>query len=291
MRTALQKHLTARLATLGATYIRFLYACPLAIAYLAGLAYGTGRHLPPPNLEFALHVMIGGGAQIAATALLLALFRLRNFAVGTTYSKTEIIQTALFAAVILGEPIGLGPWAGIAVSFAGVAALSMGRSGLGLRGLVAGFGDRSALYGLASGAGFAVSAVSYRAASLALDSDGIALPAAMTLAWVTAFQTVAMGIWLGLRHRDQLLAAFGAWRSAFWVGVTGMLGSACWFTAFTLQNAALVRAVGQVELVFIFLTSRLIFRERSDRVELAGIILVVAGILILLLARSPLRGG
>ena len=50
----------------------------------------------------------------------------------------------------------------------------------------------------------------------------------------------------------------------------------------TIQNAALVRALGQVELVFTIASSVLIFREKILRLELTGIVLIIAGIIILL---------
>ena len=51
----------------------------------------------------------------------------------------------------------------------------------------------------------------------------------------------------------------------------------------TLQNAAYVRAVGQVELIFTLLISRFIFHESMSRFEMTGMLLVVAGILVLIL--------
>jgi drug/metabolite transporter (DMT)-like permease len=50
-----------------------------------------------------------------------------------------------------------------------------------------------------------------------------------------------------------------------------------------LQNAAYVRALGQVELIFTFITSVLIFRERIAKVEIGGAVLILGGVLILLL--------
>ena len=86
-----------------------------------------------------------------------------------------------------------------------------------------------------------------------------------------------------LREPGELTRVVRGWRIASLVGVSGMLGSAAWFTAMTLENAAYVRAVGQVELVFTFIASYLFFRERSTALELTGIVLVVAGIVMLLL--------
>ena len=76
---------------------------------------------------------------------------------------------------------------------------------------------------------------------------------------------------------------FRHWRWTVVVGLTSMVGSAGWFTAMAMQNAALVRAVGQVELVFTFAASALFFRERTTPIELGGIVLVIGGILLVLL--------
>jgi len=62
-----------------------------------------------------------------------------------------------------------------------------------------------------------------------------------------------------------------------------MLGSVCWFTAFTIQNAAYVRALGQIELLFTFIATTMFFRETVDRREVIGIALVIAGIVLLVL--------
>ena len=68
------------------------------------------------------------------------------------------------------------------------------------------------------------------------------------------------------------------------IGFVGMACSVCWFTAFTLQNAAYVRALGQVELLFTIGASVLIFKERISRLELLAIFLIVCAILLILLA-------
>ena len=74
-----------------------------------------------------------------------------------------------------------------------------------------------------------------------------------------------------------------AWKVAGVGGLSGMMASAGWFTAMTIQNAAYVRALGQIELVFTFAASYFFFHEKTNRVELFGIALVIGGILILLL--------
>ena len=286
LRSALQKHLKGRLSTAGATYVRFAFGVPFAVLYVLALAALTGAP-PPPTAAFALFCMGGGLAQILATALLIQSFSYRNFAVGTAYSKTEAVQTAVFAILILGEPIGLTATAAILVSLAGVLALSLPPGDLARpTRLVRDLASPAALLGIGSGAGFALAAVSYRAAALSLPGGGVAVRAGLTLVCVIVLQTLAMTAWLAWREPGQLAAVWRARRTALWVGLSGMLASVGWFTAMTLEHAALVRALGQIELVFTFAASYYAFRERTTAVELAGIALVVAGLLILLLGRA-----
>ena len=284
LRSALQKHLKGSLSTSGATYCRFVYAVPLALAYVTLLGEGLGFEWPVPNPRFAVFAVVGGLTQITATALLVYLFSLRNFAVGTTYSKTETVQAAVFGVVILGERISLAAAFAICISLAGVMLISIARSRLTLRNLLLGWTGRAAFIGVLSGTFFGLSAVAYRAASLSLGGEGFLMQAAFTLACVVVFQTAVMTVWIRLREPGELTRVIRGWRIASLVGVSGMLGSAAWFTAMTLENAAYVRAVGQVELVFTFIASYYFFRERSTAPELAGIVLIVAGIAILLVA-------
>jgi len=283
LRSALQKYLKGSLSTSGATFCRFVYAVPLALVYVAALGEGYGFAWPEPNPRFALFSMFGGIAQITATAILVYLFSLRNFTVGTTYSKTETVQTAIFGLVILGEPVSAPAAAAIAISLVGVMAISVAKSQLTLRNLLLGWTGRAAFIGILSGTFFGLSAVSYRAASLSLGGEGFLMQAAFTLACVVVFQSAVMAVWIRVREPGELTRVFRSWRVASLVGVAGMIGSAGWFTAMTLENAAHVRAVGQVELVFTFIASYFFFRERSTLLEIAGILLIVAGIVILLL--------
>jgi drug/metabolite transporter (DMT)-like permease len=283
LRSALQRHLKGVLSTTGATFSRFAYAAPLALVYVAALAALSGPDLPQPNPTFVAYALVGSLAQITATALLLYSFSFRNFAVGTAYSKTETVQTAIFGIAILGDPLGLGAALAIVISLIGVMAISVARTRISLVGLLTSLAEKPALIGVASGAFFGLSAISYRGASLSLGEHGFLIRAAYTLACVTVFQTLVMALYMRLCEPGQVSAVFRAWRVAAWAGVSGMIASACWFTAMTIQNAAYVRALGQIELVFTFAAAVFFFRERPNRTEVAGILLVVGGILLLLL--------
>lgn len=283
LRSALQKHLKGQLSTSGATFARFGYGFPVAVAYVLILHFAVGFSFPTPNLTFFLWGAFGGATQIGATALLVYLFGLRNFAVGTAYSKTETVQAAVFGIVFLGDSLGGPAIVAILISLVGVMSISLAKTKGGLASLGTALFERTTVIGLASGALFGISAVAYRGASLSLEGPHFLMQAGYTLAWVTAMQTVAMLIYIRLREPGQITKILRAWKVASIVGAAGALGSAGWFTAMTIQNVAYVRALGQIELVFTFIASTMFFHEKSTRGEVIGIILIVVGILLLLL--------
>ena len=277
LRFMVQKHLTTTgLSTGGATFARFVYSAPL-VAVLV-FAYATLRDLPLPttNARFWAFAVAGGLAQLLATMCVVTLFSLRNFAVGITFKKTEVMQTALVGLVVLGEGVSGTGFAAIAIGLAGVLLLSRQSGGAWRL-------DRAAGLGLMSGAFFAVSAVTYRGATLALDTPDVALRAGLTLAMVTAFQSLIMVAWLSWREPGQITATLRVWRVAGLVGITSMIGSFCWFAAFSLQNAAYVNALGQTELIFSIAASVLFFRETITRREVAGMALICLSVIVLIM--------
>ncbi|MFD2206556.1 EamA family transporter [Kiloniella antarctica] len=300
IRTALQKHLKGRLDTTGATYARFLYAVPFTWVYLSlvssfeSLTFSSTSILPNTNMEFLFYGMLGGIAQILATFILVWLFGQRNFAVGTSLTKTEAIQTAIFGLILLGDTLTIQATAGILVSLTGVLTLyrktnpTSTQPRISKTNFIKSIGnlltqDKSILPGITAGALFALASVSYRAASLSLGGEGFMIQSAYTLAWVTGFQTLAMGGYLLIKKPDILIRVLKCWRAAIWVGMTGMLGSAGWFTAMTLENAAHVRTLGQIELIFTLIIGYIFFKERLTRKEIFGVSLITAGILTLII--------
>ncbi|KNG95347.1 DMT family transporter [Pseudaestuariivita atlantica] len=282
LRFMLQKHLaTAALSATGATFARFVYSAPLVTLGLALWLFATGTTLPALSPAFWAYGALGGLAQIAATVCVVLIFKSRNFAVGITLKKTEVLQTALIGLVLLGESVSRAGLAAILLGFVGVLLLSdPPRDGRSWRDRVF---SRAMGLGLASGFLFGISANAYRAASLAVDSDQAILRAAITLSAVTLMQTAAMAAWLRLREGGEIGRVLSAWRVAVWVGLASMAGSLGWFTAFTLQNAAYVNALGQVELIFSLAASTLFFRERVTARELLGIAVLAFSIVTLIL--------
>ena len=251
------------------------------------ISFSPSARIRPSNarakLRFTIIAFVGALAQIAGTGLLITLFDTRNFAVGTTYSKTETIQAAVFATIFLGETISTAATIGIFISLVGVVTISAAKGPTDLRSLARSWMAKPALIGLASGASFGIAAVGFRGASLSLGGEGFLSQAAYTLTAALAIHTVVMMVAMQLRNPGELKKVARAWKTAVWVGASGAAASVGWFTAMTIQNAALVRALGQIELVFTITASGLIIREKIHRLELIGIFLVVAGILVLLL--------
>lgn len=276
LRFMLQKQLSmGTLSAGGATLARFFYSMPFVVSLALGYLAYTGAPRPDLSGLFWIYALSGGLAQILATWCVVALFAQRNFAVGITFKKTEVIQTALVGFVILGDRITLAGSVTILIGLVGVLILSDNRiAGQGAR-----LFNRAAMLGLASGAFFAISAVGYRGATLEIASNDVLLRALVTLAVVTTSQTFALVAWLVWRERGELGRVIAARRTAVWMGLTGMGGSLCWFTAFTMQNAAYVFVVGQIEVIFSLAASVLFFREKITAREILGITLLTLSII------------
>ncbi|BBK30132.1 hypothetical protein EDC65_4621 [Stella humosa] len=285
LRTAQQKRLKGQLSTNGVNYARYVYGAPFAAVAFAAYILLSDAVMPAAGGRFLFFCLLGGIAQIVATSFLIIAFTMRNFAAGTTYSKTETVQTAILATVFLAEPITLGGWIAIVIGLAGVLTLSVPKGADGWRSALLGVTDKAALYGLASGGLFGVSAIGIRGASLSLGDGDFIARSLMTLAAVTCLQTVLMTIYMQVTARGEVGQVLRAWRQAAPVGIMSVLGSAGWFTAMTLQNVAYVRALGQVELIFTVAVSRFGFREAPTLRELIGIALVATGVVALLLVR------
>ncbi|MDP9095157.1 MAG: EamA family transporter, partial [Pseudomonadota bacterium] len=237
---------------------------------------------PAPNAGFLLGCLTGGVAQIFGTALLIKAFGHRNFAVGTAYSKTDAVQAAIVSAVLLGEALPLLVWLGIGIGVCGVLVLSLAGKGLRPLDLLAATVQPAALCGIGAGTGFALAGVGIKAATRALGAADVVQGALLALVVTNVMQTLLQGSWMAWREPSGLRDAVLGWRRAALVGALSACGSAGWFTAFALAPVALVRTVAQVEVVFTLLFSRFYLRESLRRADVAGLMLVVAGVLVVL---------
>lgn len=280
-RNAAQRSLVAHAGTLGATLSRFLYGIPFAALCVATLhaVPATGGGIPPFHPTYFAWLLLGALGQLAATAAMLVAMKQRNFVVGAAYSKTDALQVALFASVFLHELPGWVTLLAIALATAGVILLALPKKDVDKGSWVSG----AAWYGLASGAGFALSAVGYRGAALELQGTPPWLIGAWGVLWAQAVQSVLLGGWLMWKSPQSISAIWREQNVALVAGAAGALASLGWFTAFALTSAANVRALGMVEVVFSYLVSRRLMKEKLATAEQAGLLLVGLGLVVLCL--------
>lgn len=279
LRNAMQKELTATLGTVGATHVRFLFGLPFVLVFLTGVLTVTGYPLPKFNGPMLIWTAIGAGAQIAATALLLAALKQKSFVVTTALIKIEPVHVALFGLVFLGDALNVPLIAAILIACAGVLIMSWPKDQAAA---VADGGWQPALLGIASGAMFGISATGFRGGILALGHPNFVVAATTTLAVGIIMQTATLTIYLWLFERERLTAIFRAWRPSVYAGFLGAFASQMWFLAFALESAAKVRTLALVEIFFAQIVSRSMFKQGLASREGLGIALVVVGVIILL---------
>lgn len=282
-RNAGQKHLSGRMSAMSAAWVRFGYGLPFAILYLLWAMIWFDLEIPELGPDFLIPSAIAAILQVAGTALLIFLFRLRNFAVGSTYVRSEVILAAIVGTAFFGETVGIVGWIAILLSVAGVVMISLVRSGIGGRVLIGSVFNLSAGVGVMAGLAYALGSFFIREASLSFGHPNFALTASVTLVTVITLQTVALGLFILVTRPSDFRAIARLWKPGLFVGVTSAFGSMGWFTAMTIQKVSYVKALAQVEFIFALAVSILFFHERSTRNEMFGMVLVAIGIVVLVL--------
>ncbi len=285
-RTAVQQKLRAQLTVSGAGLARYLYGAPVAVLILATYVAATDMSLPRLDATFVVLAAAAGLAQVLGTNLLIMAFGYRNFVVGTAFAKTEAVQAALFAWLLLGEKVTVWVLAGIAGGVAGVLLLAIGGQRMTLRQLLASVGQPAALCGLAAGAMFALTSVFVKRATVELAMPDIVGSALLTLAVTMVLQTLMQGGYVLAREPATLPRVLATWRTSGQVGLIAATGSACWFTGFATAPLAQVRAVGQVEVIFTLLFAHLYLGERTLRHEAAALLLVAVGVVLAIIGSA-----
>src|SRR5262249_27699056 len=170
----------------GAPPVRFFFASPFALVFLASVTIALGQELPRPLLMFWPWVIIGAVAQVGATALMLAAMTDRSFVVVYAYIKTEPVHVAVFGLVFLGDALTPVMAAAIVIATAGVVMMAIKRdtpSSL-----------TATLLGLTAGAMFALSAVGFRGAILRLDGSSYVMAATLTVVVGLMLQSVLLSL-------------------------------------------------------------------------------------------------
>ena len=269
--------------------MRFVYAFPVALTVTSIWLLGPAE-IPDTSPRFWLGITGGGIAQILGTLALLQAFKARDFAVGTIYAKTEVLFVGAGSAIILGEPLNLLGWIGVVICLIGVTWLALSKadastqlsaSKLTVSKLTA--LDPAAMFGVLAAIGFSLAAIGIRAASTSLEGS-VAGRALFTLTAMLGIQTLIQGAVIARSSTSSLAKVGRAWKPAVIVAALSLCGSFSWATAMTLESAAKVRTLGQVEIVLAFMIGIAIHHETHRRSEYLASALTTAGIVLLVLS-------
>ncbi len=278
-RTAIQQRVRAELSVNAAGLVRYFYGLPVGIILLIIYIMWTNEHWPKLAWGFVSFTALAGFAQIIATNLLLMAFGYRNYVAGTAYAKTEAIQGAIMAALLLGEMLSPLSLIGIVIGVIGVVVISAGGNRLSVWDIA----QPAALCGLGAGFGFTMTSIFVKSATFDVATFDKVLAALIVLVAVQTWQTLMQGSYLFWREPDQVPKVFLTWRTSGLVGLLAAIGSACWFTGFATAPVALVRAVGQVEVIFTLGFGHFYLKESLKRSEVVGLFLVGLGVVFALL--------
>jgi drug/metabolite transporter (DMT)-like permease len=288
VRTAAQKRLNEHVSTLGTTYVRSGLGLPFLVVYLVLVLALVDARIPDFSPVFILNAACGAAAQVASTALLIALFRLRGFAVASMLTKVDIVLIAMIGTAFFSERIAPLGFLALLVVLIGVLMLSAGREGLSAlrQQMLAprsgppheGTSSHGLLLAMVCALFYALSFLFMREATLTVGEGSFLWRGAWATVVSTSMQAVVLGAWLLRREPGFISRLWHNRGGAAFVGATSALGSMAWFSAFALQNASYVRAVGQVEVIFTLLISAVYFKERLSRLELAGTVVTLAGV-------------
>ncbi|MBU2883149.1 DMT family transporter [Psychrosphaera sp. B3R10] len=273
-RNALQSKLSAHVHTSGVTLSRFLFAPPIVAIYLYGLYLYQPMAIPEFNTRFIIYACIAAATQIAATAFMVILFKQKNFAVGAGLAKSEALVAGVLGVLFFGSNLSLLGWLGIFIGSIAIFVLSSA----GKKGSLS---PKTLMIGLACGTCFALTSLLAREASHLLDVP-FHVGAAWSLLWVLCIQTLALTLYI-FKQQPQVLAELSQHKiMTIATSITSCIGSIGWFTAMALQHVALVKTLGQTEVLFTIMISVWWLKKPVQRYEIIGLLLIaVAAILVM----------
>ena len=284
LRSSLQKKLNKDLSIIASTYVRFAFALPFAIIVFF-LNFGNFEIIFKiiEQKNFLYLTIIASVLQIMFTFTLLYLFKFSNFVVGTSLSKTEVIQVAIFEYFLLKDKLNVFGIFGIIIATIGVIIISI----KDLKLFFSNFFSKVTLIGLSTGLFLGLSVVFFRAATLSLEDFSSNFDRAIiTLFFGLVVQTFLISIYLFIFERSEFKKFRDNKLESCLAGLAGFLATLSWFFAFTFIQASFVRALGQVEIFFSFVSSKYFFKEKITAMEIIGIIIFVIGVTVMLLTKT-----
>ena len=284
LRSSLQKKLNKDLSLIASSYVRFVFALPFAtILFFSYFQNFSIISVILSNSNFIIYTFFGSVLQIMFTFSLLYLFRFSNFVVGTSLSKTEVIQVAIFEYIVLSDKLNAAGVIGIIIATTGVIIMTIKDFNFFVKNLF----SKTTLVGLITGLFLGLSVVYFRAAALSLENIASNFEKALsTLFFGLLIQTFILTIYLLIFEKSEFKKLYNNKFTSCLAGLSGFLATLSWFYAFTLIQSSFVRALGQIEILFSFVSSKYLFKEKLSKIELFGILIFISGISLMLLTRT-----
>ena len=281
LRYAALKELNKHLSATVTGYARILYATPLMVVFLVATLWTSGEPMPRIGVWFVALCVLGSIGQFMSTVLMVRLFRIGNFAVGTMLAKTDAVITALIGTLFFTEAISRWGWVAIVVTVTGVTLVSAARTTL--RQGAASLGELLLVPATQLGLLIAlVNALSYlvlREAIRSVSGSGPEVAAALAGTVMTLSSCAILTGWLLVTDREGMARMRQFPFLCWFAGIASALGTGLWFLAAALTNVAYVAAVAQIQIVFALAISHFWFRETIRPLEIAGIGVILAGVL------------
>ena len=279
-RSSIQKKLNTEMSLMASTYVRFAFSLPiLLIVFLLYFGNFDYFQLAIQSPNFVIYVVLASVLQISFTLLFLYLLKFTNFLVGTALSKTEVIQIAFFEFIILKDYLNFYALLGIMISTIGVIIFST----KDVKNIINSFFTKSTIIGLFCGTILALSVVFYRGSMEFIDFTNKNFDKALlTLFAATLIQTSLITFYLLFFEISEFKRLKSNIKLSALAGLFGFSATISWFYSFSLVQAALVRAVGQIELLFSYISSRFMFKEKIKFVEIIGITIFIFGLFLVI---------
>ena len=266
VRNALQSKLSGAVNTSGVTLSRFILAPPIALVYLLILYSSSASQVPEFSGSFIAVILCASLLQIAATSLMVILFKQKNFAIGAGLAKSEALVAGVVGMLFFGSYLTPLGWAGILIGAIAVFVLSSGNR-------LHGISVKTMVIGLACGTCFALTSLLVREASHMLNVQHT-VAAAWVLLWVLCVQTISLSGYIALTKPFVFRQLTNAKKQVLAISTVSCLGSICWFTAMALQHVALVKTLGQLEVLLTLVLSHYWLKNAVTKREIAGLLLI-----------------
>ena len=266
VRNALQSKLSGAVNTSGVTLSRFILAPPIALVYLLILYSSSASQVPEFSGTFIAVILCASLLQIAATSLMVILFKQKNFAIGAGLAKSEALVAGVVGMLFFGSYLTPLGWAGILIGAIAVFVLSSGNR-------LHGISVKTMVIGLACGTCFALTSLLVREASHMLNVQHT-VAAAWVLLWVLCVQTISLSGYIALTKPFVFRQLTNAKKQVLAISTVSCLGSICWFTAMALQHVALVKTLGQLEVLLTLVLSHYWLKNAVTKREIAGLLLI-----------------